>query len=837
MRKISRISNPQDLDIPLQSIKITRKKSKNYADFPDHQTQETLTWISSDENLFQKEELDYRINLDRIRQNKLADHTELPASFYSSNSTLKKSVSLQGSPISKKDLSGSELTAAFESDNIRKISRNSPQIKLNKQLSKSKSSSSSQSFGVIQANYVKQEKDITTNQDTCITENVINQIGNISPATEIEIDSSSSSESNTSILEENQASGATSTTKSSSTNIYENSNISLLAEMSAIKFDTLWNKNKVNLLSFYETGIVNEVTAHDILVKQINPRTDANFISSIQKYVGFATPPISGIYLEKSQSILTLIEARKMSILDSTTTATLLEYQAANGYIINPNTGRNYHIKTAAKFSLIEKNMVPILKKCSQTAFGFVDKNSSFSSASISSSLTSRHSTYQFNPYSVQVKFGSFDFEAASQQVKKIPSVRREKLGLAEAVNQGYLLEQQALKCLDAQLCLGGIIDVNRGHRVPLNYAMDENLVDSNQLQAHANPENLKFFTNPKTQQKQTYAEMLNSCMYHKDLQVNLLPFYQFEETHLTKYHNPIGGILNLETNQEMSIFAAEQQGLITSSFAVELLTAQAACGKMIDFDSAGIVPFASFTVESKLLESENIQLAHQAFTGYSDTSKSKFFVSRQPSTIATKFSLLEHLDNRKISEKSAIKFLNAQLATGGIIDRRCSFKLNLRQAVDNKFMGEDLADRLENLTENRDLGSSVDDSYGPENLPYFDDDTGENCSYSDLLAKSIINDKGLVLFPIHGVTKKVQSIDRQSKIENIQEFQRNSRVSEGRISLTGSERPRMTNRISKSLDLFERKSRTSEVWGGRAKNPKPDFVRGQKVTRFQLLI
>ena len=53
-----------------------------------------------------------------------------------------------------------------------------------------------------------------------------------------------------------------------------------------------------------------------------------------------------------------------------------------------------------------------------------------------------------------------------------------EKLSTFEAMERGLVVEDSAIKMLEAQIATGGVIDVRNNHRLPIDWALKRNLIN-----------------------------------------------------------------------------------------------------------------------------------------------------------------------------------------------------------------------------------------------------------------------------------------------------------------------------------------------------------------------
>ena len=198
----------------------------------------------------------------------------------------------------------------------------------------------------------------------------------------------------------------------------------------------------------------------------------------------------------------------------------------------------------------------------------------------------------------------------------------------------------------------------------------------------------------------------------------------------------PISGIVMLDTGEKKSIFKAAKEGYIKRPTAITLLEAQAATGSIVDpltgrkmsVKEAAELGFIDTVFEQCLLRAE------RAVTGY------KTRLSDE------KLSTFEAMERGLVVEDSAIKMLEAQIATGGVIDVRNNHRLPIDWALKRHLINERIYKVLK--------------MKGDDKAKMFEDpNNDEKTHYDDLMEKCIVDhDTGLRLLPFDKPTKGVLS-------------------------------------------------------------------------------
>uniref|UniRef100_H2ZEQ9 Uncharacterized protein n=1 Tax=Ciona savignyi TaxID=51511 RepID=H2ZEQ9_CIOSA len=182
--------------------------------------------------------------------------------------------------------------------------------------------------------------------------------------------------------------------------------------------------------------------------------------------------------------------------------------------------------------------------------------------------------------------------------------------------------------------------------------------------------------------------------------------------------NSPIAGIIDMATNKKMTFFHACQQGIIRKGTAISLLEAQAATGSIIEPNTGEKMSVNEAKVRGLIdREFEAVLVrAERAVLGF------KTRLSSNP------LSLFEAMNRKLVVESHGIRLLEAQIATGGIIDPFANHRLPVEVAFERGFFDR----RLQKI-----LDDPSDDTKG-----FFDPNTNENITYLELVQRCIIDRK-----------------------------------------------------------------------------------------------
>uniref|UniRef100_A0A3Q3D670 Epiplakin 1 n=1 Tax=Hippocampus comes TaxID=109280 RepID=A0A3Q3D670_HIPCM len=188
-----------------------------------------------------------------------------------------------------------------------------------------------------------------------------------------------------------------------------------------------------------------------------------------------------------------------------------------------------------------------------------------------------------------------------------------------------------------------------------------------------------------------------------------------------------IAGVL-LPDSQIMTIYQARKKGKLMPGTALILLEAQAATGFIID--PIGNRKFSvDDAIKAKIVGPDlcqKLRSAEKAVTGYKDP------------YYGTTISLFQAMQKDLIVKDHGIRLLEAQIATGGIIDPVNSHRIPVQVAYKRGYFNEEMNEILSNPS---------DDTKG-----FFDPNTHENLTYLQLMARCVKDPStGLCLLPLKG--------------------------------------------------------------------------------------
>ncbi|XP_044309224.1 plectin isoform X3 [Varanus komodoensis] len=435
----------------------------------------------------------------------------------------------------------------------------------------------------------------------------------------------------------------------------------------------------------------------------------------------YGTGCVAGIYVPSSKQKLSVYQALKKGLISPEVARSLLEAQAATGFIVDPTKNEMLTVDEAVRKGIVGPEMHDRLLSAERAVTGYRD------------------------PYSEQ------------------------KISLFQAMKKDLIPPEEALRLLDAQLATGGIVDPHLGFHLPLEIAYQRGYFNRETYERLSEPSEVRSYVDPSTEEKLSYAQILKRCKKDENTGCLLLPLSDtrkltfrglrkqisveelvrsqvmdeataqrlqegltsVEEVtkHLQKFlegTSCIAGVYVDSSKERLSVYQAMKKGIIRPGTAFELLEAQAATGYVVDpirglkltVEEAVRMGIVGPEFKDKLLSAE------RAVTGYKDPYSGKLI------------SLFQAMKKGLILKDHGIRLLEAQIATGGIIDPEESHRLPVEVAYKRGLFDEEM---------NEILLDPSDDTKG-----FFDPNTEENLTYLQLMERCITDpETGLCLLPL----------------------------------------------------------------------------------------
>ena len=246
-------------------------------------------------------------------------------------------------------------------------------------------------------------------------------------------------------------------------------------EVEDIFFTNGW-RQQVALTDVIAVDLIQADTVKLLQTGKLQPDEVAQ--GELKEYL-FGLEPVAGFLNPETDVVHSIFSAAKDGIVRRGTAITLLEAQAATGSIIDPESGQTYSVQEASALGLLDKVHETVLVRAERAVYGY----------------------------------------------KTRLAGDNELCCLYEAMKRGIIVEQHAVRLLEAQIATGGIIDPRINMRLPLEVAISRGLFDERLLDEVKNNQG---FLNPSTQENMCYGDLMeNSTLIdlENNKRVRLLEF------------------------------------------------------------------------------------------------------------------------------------------------------------------------------------------------------------------------------------------------------------------------------------------------------------------------
>ncbi|TKS75098.1 Desmoplakin [Collichthys lucidus] len=493
------------------------------------------------------------------------------------------------------------------------------------------------------------------------------------------------------------------------------------ADPSKLLFDGV--RKTVTAQQLLDCGVLDKPTFNQL----IKGEKTVQDVSVDKKVFLKGTGAISGV-VSGPLGKMSFTEAKKQKIMPSDSADMLLYAQAATGYILDLRNNQKLTVKEACARGVVDKKDESMLFAAEGAAVGYRDPNTA------------------------------------------------KLLSACQAMRKGLIDKDTALRVLQAQQSVGGILDPALSVFLPKDIAKERGLIDEELYEAlNQCPQ---CYLDPDTQQGTTYVSLKKKSKTDPRTGLLLLPepkkpltvqglrgkvlvidlvdanllagsdMDQLRDGRLTSQDiehrlHPylrgstcIAGVYNEANDKTMSIYQAMKEGLLRPGTTLELLEAQAASGFVVD-PVKNLYLTVSDAYSKRLFGPEykdSLLSAERAVTGYKLPGTDKII------------SLFQAIERGLVEKGHGIRLLQAQIASGGIIDAEHGHRIDTNVAYKRGYFDEKM---------NKILNDQSDDSKG-----FFDPNTEENLTYMELQKRCITDKKtGLLLLPIIDIKKKESTL------------------------------------------------------------------------------
>ncbi|XP_029359442.1 plectin-like isoform X8 [Echeneis naucrates] len=444
--------------------------------------------------------------------------------------------------------------------------------------------------------------------------------------------------------------------------------------------------------SLYESKIIDKPT-YELLQQGKTTPKQVSQNPNVNKYLR-GSESIAGIYLEPTKEKVSIYQAMKKKLLRHETGLSLLEAQAATGFIVDPVTNQCLSVNEAVKSGVVGPELHEKLLSAEKAVTGYKD------------------------PFT------------------------GDKISLFKAMQKDLILKEHAMPLLEAQMVSGGIIDPVNSHRVPIDVAYQKDIFSKDIAKTLSEPsDENKAFSDPETDENATYRQLKDKCQRDPETGLYILPLSKpqsptvVEKTYLyteeqtqsdltsTQIDIPIEGIADKPMNlwdvmnsnllpegERQKLMDEYRSGKITKERMIIIIIEIMEQREIIRNEN----PLSYMTIRrritieelynARIIDLETYNLLKQGKRNIHDimemTSVKQYLygtgcVAGVTTNSSSKISIYQAMKRGFIKPELALSLLEAQAATGFIVDPAKNETLTVDEAVRKGVVGPEIHDKL----------------------------------------------------------------------------------------------------------------------------------------------
>ncbi|KAL8220346.1 UNVERIFIED_CONTAM: hypothetical protein K2H54_044031, partial [Gekko kuhli] len=352
---------------------------------------------------------------------------------------------------------------------------------------------------------------------------------------------------------------------------------------------------------------------------------------------------ISGVIDPLTKTLYSVKDASEVGLLDQETAVRILEGQMVTGGIVDFKRGKKISVTLASNLGLIQPSSQEDLKKLEKVSKGKGAEDAT-----------------QEKLIALQVEIcGILD-----PQTKK-------PLTITQAVEKRLLGKEKAFKLLTKQIADGGILHHKTGMRLSLEDAMQHGLIGQDFYEELKKAESvcLHQYTHPETKKQVSSSEAISLGLISPDFQ-----------SKVQEIQASTGSIFDPVSCQKITLTEAVREGLLPKPIMEKAVSSEMKHA-IIHPDSCRLVPYSQLVRKSKIdIESGQRYLEVVPFQELKDEATGNII----PCAQAVKLG--------KVDPMLALRLLQAQADTGGIMDVSSGQRLSLASALEQEMVDEDMA-------------------------------------------------------------------------------------------------------------------------------------------------
>ncbi|NWZ40462.1 PLEC protein, partial [Brachypodius atriceps] len=444
-------------------------------------------------------------------------------------------------------------------------------------------------------------------------------------------------------------------------------------------------RKRVSASDLFQSQLIDKKTLDELnqgkkTVKEVTE------MESVRRYLE-GSNFIAGVLIQPSNEKMSIYQAMWKGILRPGTALVLLEAQAATGYIIDPEKNKKFSVEEALEAGLIGGEIFEKLLCAERAVTGYTD------------------------PYT------------------------KARMSLFEAMNQGLIVKSHGIRLLEAQIATGGIIDPVHSHRVPVEVAYKRGYFNQEMNEILSDPsDDTKGFFDPNTHENLTYMQLLERCVQDPETGLYMLQvvkeggkyFYIDESTKQALRSKPLQVKVGKFKDQTVSVWEVLCSHYISEQKRKELVMQYKSKTLMLEELISLILKIIEDTerrgealkvrglrgevsvselFNSEIIDKKTLDQLQDGSLTLTSLAKRDTIQRYLDGTgcIAGVFlplrkevmSIYQALKKGLLTEQCALGLLEAQAATGFLLDPRNNQKLSVDEAISSGLVGSELREQL----------------------------------------------------------------------------------------------------------------------------------------------
>ncbi|NXJ88882.1 MACF1 factor, partial [Corythaixoides concolor] len=353
---------------------------------------------------------------------------------------------------------------------------------------------------------------------------------------------------------------------------------------------------------------------------------------------------ISGVLDPDNNFVYSVKDAAAIGLLDKETAMRILEGQVVTGGIVDLKRGKKVSVTLASNLGLIEQTGQKELVKLEKASKG------------------------KGTDEVTRQKLIGLQAETSGIVDPKT----KQPLTIAQSVEKGLLKKEKAFQLLTKQIADGGIIHHVSGTRLSVNDAMKHGLISQDLCNELTKAERvcLQDCVHPVTKEKVPLAQAVSLGLISPDFQRKV-----------QEIQAGSGSVFDPASGQRLALCQAVKKGLLPEQVVENVLSSSEMKEGVVDPETCMIVPYSEFIKKCKIdVESGQRYLEVHPFRAMKDE------------VTGNKLTCAEAVRLGKVDPLPALRLLQAQADSGGVVEGTVSKRLSLRAAVKRGLLDEEMA-------------------------------------------------------------------------------------------------------------------------------------------------